>query len=182
MTELAWPIDPVRVDRAEEMVRRCRLPNGAYAYDYRPIQRRLTAESINQVQGSLGRIQVGNWALAVRGVKWMTLDELRTGLEQFFRYHSYLDMARLRPIPHEGWYANAGYFYFFAHYYAARVIELLPEQEREPLRARLRAQVAKTLRPDGSTSDFLTSGYQVVAATSFAALTLELGLPHEPRD
>ena len=85
-------------------------------------------------------------------------------------------MARMRPIPHEAWYANAGYFYFFGHYYAAEAIELLPEAEREARHARLRPHIVKTQRKDGSFCDFLGQGYLVVAGTAYASLALQLGL------
>jgi hypothetical protein len=79
----------------------------------------------------------------------------------------------MRPIPHEAYYANAAYFYFFGHYYAAKAIELLPAAEREPHYARLRPHVAKVQRADGSWCDFLGSSYMVVASSAFALLTLQ---------
>ena len=58
-------------------------------------------------------------------------ERIETGLEQFMEQHRFLDVARMRPIPHEGYYANAGYFYFYGHYHAALAINCLPEAERE---------------------------------------------------
>ena len=83
----------------------------------------------------------------------------------------------MRPIPHEAYYQNAGYFYFFGHYYAAQAINLLPVEEREIWHAKLRPHLAKTQRDDGSTSDFLASSYMVNASSAFAALALLEGLP-----
>jgi len=157
-------------------VRRCRLPNGAYEYDLNPIPRAPAGEHINKVKGSLGRIQVCNWSLLACGDDSVTPAAIRTGLEAFFRDHRFLDIARMRPIPHEAYYANAGYFYFFGHYYAAEAIELLPEAEREAWHARLRPHVVKTQRKDGSFCDFLGQGYLVVAGTAYASLVLQLGL------
>lgn len=109
----------------------------------------------------------------------MTDERLREGLAAFFDEHRFLDAARLRPIPHEAYFANAGYFYFFGHYYAALAIELLPEAEREALHARLRPHLVKALRPDGSTTDFLDARYDVLASTAFLALALDAGMPAE---
>lgn len=178
--DLEWEVPDYVAEHALELVKRCHLPNGAYAYDYRPTQRRWGGESINDVKGSLGRIQVCNWALATWDVKFVTEDKLREGLENFFAHHNFLDTSRMRPIPHEGYYANAGYFYFFAHYYAARVIELLPEEERESWHKKLRFHVAKTFKADGSTSDFLTSGYMRTGSSAYASMVLSIGLPPEP--
>jgi len=177
---LGWPVDPTVAARARRAVERCALPNGAYDYSVNTIPRAFGGESINAVPGSLGRIQVCNWALRRAGAKRVTDDVLREGLEWFFTYHAYLDMARTRPIPHEGFFANAGYFYFFGHYYAAQVIGLLPEPERELWHRRLRYHIVKTLSDEGSCSDFLSSAYMVQASTGYAALILGAGLPAAP--
>ena len=174
--ELGWPVDEKMLARAIEYVRRCALPNGAYQYDLQPIPRITGGESINDVKGSLGRIQVCNWARFRAQDPRVTLEKLREGLTQFFDNHRFLDVARMRPIPHEAYYANAGYFYFFGHYYAALVIESLPESEREAWHARLRAEVVKAQGKQGQFVDFIGSFYSYTYATGFAALALQAGL------
>jgi hypothetical protein len=175
---LSWFADDEVAKRAVRYVRNCALPNGAYAYDLRPIPR-IGGESIDDVKGSLGRIQVCNWALACAGERSITPDRIREGTEQFFEHHKFLDVARLRPIPHEAFYANAGYFYYFGHLYAAQVIELLPIEERESVHARLRPHVVKTQRADGSFCDYQWQSYNVAACTGMAAATLAFGLPEQ---
>jgi len=174
--ELGWPVDEKMLARAIEYVRRCALPNGAYEYDLSPIPSITGGESINDVKGSLGRIQVCNWARYRAQDPRVTEDKLRQGLEQFFAHHHFLDVARMRPIPHEAYYANAGYFYFFGHYYAAMVIESLPEAEREAWHARLRAEIVKAQGAEGHFVDFIGSFYSYTYATGFAALALQAGL------
>lgn len=174
--ELGWLTGRRPIERALAYVRRCRLPNGAYEYDLNPIPRAPAGEHINDVKGSLGRIQVCNWALRAGGDERTTDARIRKGLTQFFAQHRFLDIARMRPIPHEAYYANAGYFYFFGHYYAARVIEQLPKAEREAWHAQLRPHIVKTQRKDHSFCDFLGQDYLVVACTAYAILTLQLGL------
>lgn len=178
---LGWVTDRKIRERATRYVSLCALPNGAYAYDLSVIPW-VGGDSINDVKGSLSRIQVCNWALYSVGEKKVTVDKLRTGLEAFFEHHRFLDVAYMDPVPHEAYYYNSGYFYLFGHYYAARVIELLPEAEREGWHARLRPHLVKVMRADGSSTDFLTSSYMRVAGTAFAALALELGLGPQPRD
>ena len=174
--ELGWDVPEHLIAPATELVRRCELPNGAFAYDYRTIQRPHVGQSINSIEGSLGRIQVCNWALARAGLERVTPDRVEEGLEAFLEHHRFLDLARMRPIPHEGFFANAGYFYFFAHYYAAKAISLLPAEDREAWHRLLRPHLTRTLAADGSTSDFLTSVYMVTASTSYLALALAEGL------
>ncbi len=174
--ELGWLSDPNTVKRAIDFVRNCSLPNGAYQYDLRPIPWFNGGETINDVRGSLGRIQVCNWALFRAGQKSVTVDKVREGLALFFEHHEYLDVARMRPIPHEAYYYNAGYFYFFGHYHAAECIQLLPADERESWHKKLRPEIVETQRDDGSFGDFLASTYMIDASTAFAALALNLGV------
>ena len=175
--KLGWITDPAVQQRAKDYLRRCALPNGAYEYDLNPIPRITGGEMINDVKGSLGRIQVCNWALASVGEKSITQDKLREGLDLFFEEHRFLDVARTRPIPHEAYYQNAGYFYYFGHYYAALAINLLPEAEREALHAKLRPHLAKTQRADGSVNDFLATSQMFAADTALMSLSLSAGLP-----
>ncbi|HRV81761.1 MAG TPA: hypothetical protein P5218_10010 [Planctomycetota bacterium] len=173
---LGWDLDAKVLERGKRYLERCALPNGAYSYSLEPVTGVDRLEDINQVQGSLGRIQVCNWALHRAGVRRITPEILREGLENLFRYHGFLDHARTRPIPHEGFYANAGYFYFFAHYYAAKVIALLPPAERPAWYRKLVPHLIKTQWANGGASDFLRSPYMVVASTSFLAAGLQADL------
>jgi hypothetical protein len=174
--ELGWVQDESVRERATRYVSRCALPNGAFAYDLRP-RPWLGGDSINGIKGSLARIQVCNWSLASVGERKITTERIRSGIEDFFRDHRFLDVAWMRPIPHEAYYYNSGYFYLFGHYYAAQAIGLLPAEEREAAHARLRPHLVKVQRANGSTSDFLISDYMVVAGTAYLALALELGIP-----
>ncbi|MBI5851223.1 MAG: hypothetical protein HZB39_09360 [Planctomycetes bacterium] len=174
-----WFQDDAAIARALKYVRLCRLPNGAYAYDLRAVPRSFAGESIDATKGSLGRIQVCNWARWSLGDPGVDVDAIRLGIQRFFAQHEFLEVARMRPIPHEGFYANAGYFFLFGHHYAAQTIELLPDDERPSFRAQLRERLCATQRPDGSFCDFGSSSYQTAAGTAFAALALRAGLPRE---
>ncbi|MBL9076913.1 MAG: terpene cyclase/mutase family protein [Planctomycetes bacterium] len=174
--QLGWLPDGETRERAATYVRRCRLPNGAYEYDLSPVPRMNGGEHINDVKGSLGRIQACNWALRRAGDPGITDAVVEQGLQWFFEHHRFLRVARMRPIPHEAYYANAGYFFFFGHYYCGLAIELLPADRREAYREQLRARVLETQRADGSFCDFLGSSYMVTSSTAFAALALMAGL------
>ncbi len=177
--KLGWPVDPKMTERAVAYVNKCRLPSGAFEYSFSVIPDPGARENINNVKGSLGRIQASHWALRMAGDKTITDERIRWGLEQFFQNHKFLDAAYQRPIPHEAYYANAGYFYFFGHYHAARAINCLPEAEQESWHAKLRAEIAKAQQKDGSMADFIGSFYSWTYATSFSVMALELGLHPE---
>ena len=175
--ELGWQDDPSVLARGQEALRRCLLPNGAYTYSCDSAHRFGGGESIDAVPGSLGRIQAGNWGLAATGDPRITTERLVEGLDAFFDQHRFLDVGRMRPIPHEAYYAVAAYFYLFGHHYAAEAIELLPEDLREDYHARLRPHLVKTQRADGSLVDFLGTNKFTVAGTAFTVRALALGLP-----
>ncbi len=174
--ELGWSSDRTVLPRAQDAVRRCALPNGAYTYTVDTASRFRAGESIDDIRGSLGRTQVAHWGLAVTGDRRIGQDRLRTGLDQFFEHHRFLDVARMRPDVHEAYYDNSGYFYLFGHVYAAEVIELLPERDRESLHARLRPHLVKVQRQDGSARDFLNTTKFTAAGTAMTAYALAVGL------
>ncbi len=178
--KLAWGVDPKLVERAVDYVRRCALPTGAYEYDLNPVPRVTGGNMINDVKGSLGRIQVCNLARRKAGDPKMTDDVIRRGLELFLENHRFLDAARLKPIPHESWYQNAAYFYNFGHCYASLLVNELPEAERESWHARLRPHFVKVQFADGSTYDFIGNGWAEASGTSFLALALQAGVPKTP--
>ena len=81
-------------------------------------------------------------------------------------------MGRKRPWPHESWYQTSGYYYYFDHYYAARLIEKLPTPRRADYAKRLTEVVAPHQEPDGSWWDYAMWGYHKPYGTAFAIMTL----------
>ncbi len=169
---------PDKVFRAAvRAVEHCRLPTGAYSYSVGAFPRHLRLESIDQIKGSLGRIQVCNFALYRTGSASLPARAREKGLELFFRYHRFLDVARNKTIPHEAYYANAPYFYLFAHYYAAQVIETLPPVSRDYWALRLRQDILKCQQKDGSFWDFWIASTTKPYGTAMSVMALARTLP-----
>lgn len=160
-------------------IERARLPSGAYDYDVAAVPRHLFRESINQVQGSLGRIQVCNVALLSAG-RQLPEGSLEEGVDHFFRHHKFLAVAEHKPIPHEAYYANAAYFYLFGHYYASLAIDRLPEPGRSDAFAKLREKLLADQQPDGSYWDFWIADLSRSWGTAFAVMALSNSLPAAP--
>ncbi len=156
---------------ARDALVRCRLPNGAYSYSVEAVPY-MGMEWIDNVKGSLSRIQVCNLALVLVGHGEVTRADLRTGLDQFFEHHRFLDVARKKPVPHEAYYLNSGYFYYFGHYYAARVLELLDPADQIIYAARLAREVTKTQEVDGSMWDYPLNAYDRPYGTAFGVMAL----------
>lgn len=173
-----FAVDEGMLSRAVRAVERSRMVSGAYTYSVEALNDPRHSEWIDQIKGSLGRIQVCNLALLQAG-RDMPVNRLRTGIEQFFRYHRFLDIARNRPIPHETYYYNSGYFYLFGHYYAAGVIAALPAAERPPLWSRLQQEIVKTQQQDGSMWDYDMHAYHKPYGVSFGLLGLAASIADE---
>jgi hypothetical protein len=154
-------------------IERCRLPTGAFTYTVEAIPSPGGLESLDNVKGSTGRIQVCNLAL-LRGGRDVPVDERVRGLDLFFEHHRFLEIGRRRPIPHEAFYKVAGYFYFFGHYYAAEVIASLPAERREPYASKLLRIVIDTQEADGSMTDYVMHDYPRPYGTAYGLLALEL--------
>jgi hypothetical protein len=165
------PVDERVLDKAIRCVAHARLPSGAYTYNVETVSSPAGLEFIDQVKGSLGRIQVGNVALFRAGK--LDAKTVNSGLEQFFEHHRFLAVARKKPIPHESWYAVAAYFFLFGHYYASEAIELLPPDRRAPFAKQLQQKLMEIQEPDGSSWDFHISEYTRSYGTAFAIMALQ---------
>ena len=154
--------------RALRRLKQMRLPDGSFLYgsDFRYMPRHLA----NRMKGSLGRTQSGHDALQLWAVEGIGEPEIRAGLDAFFADHRFLDIGRKRQYPHEAWYFNSGYYYYFGHYHAARLIERLSDKGDYP--ERLRACILPYQEPDGSWWDYRMWDYHTVYGTAFAIMTL----------
>ncbi|MBL8841487.1 MAG: terpene cyclase/mutase family protein [Planctomycetes bacterium] len=152
-------------------VARCRLPSGAFTYDVMALPEPGDLEGIDDPRGSLCRIPVCELALA-RGGRPASEAVVARGIDLFFRHHAYLDVARMRPLPHEAYHANSGYFYFFGHAYLGELLPALPPALRRDTAAKLAFEVIKTQEPDGACWDYYFSDYAKPYGTAFAAIAL----------
>lgn len=155
------------VKRALARLRECRQPDGSFLYgsDMRYLPQHLA----NRPKGSLGRTQSGHDALALWGVEGIGEAQLREGLDAFFRDHRFIEMGRKRQYPHEAWYFTSGYYYYFGHFHAARLIERLRDDADKP---KLAAVVLPHQEPDGSWWDYRMWEYHKPYGTALALMTL----------
>jgi hypothetical protein len=164
------PPDKIR-KRAVDATERQRKPDFTYLYGeymkYRPMH------PINRPGGSLGRSQACNLALRLWGDERITDDVLMTWLDRLFARNGWLDMGRKRPIPHESFFAVAGYFFYFGHYYAARCIEELKPDKRPFYQDHLAQVLLHLQEKDGSWWDFPLYNYHQQYGTAFALMSLK---------
>ena len=152
--------------RLEEM----RLPNGFYLYgsDYKYHPR----QPANTERGAVGRTQPSNYALWLWKSPVATEARIRAGLDAFESDHAFLEMGRKHPTPHISWYQTSGYYYYFDHYYASRLLEAMPTAERAKYARQIASGVLPHQEPDGSWWDFAMWDYHKPYGTAFAVMTL----------
>ncbi|MBN1396180.1 MAG: terpene cyclase/mutase family protein [Pirellulales bacterium] len=162
------------VDRATASIRRQRNPDYSYMYgEYLKYQPR---RDINRPAGSLGRSQACNLAMRLWGDRTVTDEVLKTWLDRLFAREGWLDIGRKRPVPHESWFAVAGYFFYYGHYYAALCIDQLPEAERPHFQGHLADILVKLQEKDGSWWDYPLYNYHQQYGTAMALMSLKRAL------
>ena len=167
---------PVKmVQKALNAIRRQRLPDHSYLYGeylkYKP------RRGINRPAGSLGRSHACNLALQVWGDQSVTAEIHKLCLDRLVKRNGWLDVARKRPIPHESWFAVAGYFFYYGHLYASLCIEQLPENERDFYKQNLAQILIPLQEKDGSWWDFPFYNYHQQYGTAMALISLKHCLP-----
>lgn len=168
----------IGIDPPEKLVRRAidslvrqRLKDFSYLYGeylkWSPVH------PINRPGGSLGRSQCCNAALRMWGDAKITDEVLIIWLDRLIARNGWLDMGRKTVYPHESFFAVAGYFFYFGHYYAGLCIEMLPPDKRPFYQDHLAHIIIRLQEKDGSWFDYLLYDYHKAYGTAFALMTLQ---------
>lgn len=157
-------------DKAVGSIKRQRKPDFSYLYGahhwFKPMY------SINRPGGSLGRSQVCNLALRRDGDQAVTNQVFVDWLDRLFARNLWLDLARKRPIPHESYFAVAGYFVYYAYYYGSGCMLELPEEQQAFYKAQFAHLLLDLQESDGCWWDFPLYDYHQSYGTAFAIMTL----------
>ena len=158
------------VKRAIDSLDRQRKNDNSYMYGEYLKMRPLYG--INRPGGSLGRSQACNIALRYWGDKTVTDEVLVTWLDRLRDRNGWLSIGRKRPVPHESWFAVAGYFFYYGHYYASLCVEDLPPEKSTSLKNDLAHIILELQEKDGDWWDFPLYNYHRQYGTAFSIMTL----------
>ncbi len=168
------------IQRAISAIIRQRLPDHSYLYgEYLKYQPR---RGINRPAGSLGRTQACNYALQIWGDESINDEVHKLCLNRLINRNGWLDVARKRPIPHESWFAVAGYFFYYGHMYASLCIDALSSPDKREYQLKLSKVLIPLQEKDGSWWDFPFYDYHKQYGTSMALLSLRRCLPISMHD
>jgi hypothetical protein len=165
-----FQISSAMVDRGVRRLQEMRLPNGAclYGTDYKYIP---TLDA-NLPRGSAGRTVATDFALLLWHSKDVDAAACRAGLDLFFREHASIEAGRKIWLPHTAPYQVSGYYYYFDHYYVARLIERLGPAAKRDYAPRLIDTILPHQESDGSWWDYPMWDYHKPYGTAFAIMTL----------
>ena len=160
--------------KANALIRRCAIPGGSFAYSFgtRLWGIRGDKGNINFTQGSLARTPACLLAWALSGEE---VDPARfpKALDELETYGHFLRIARKYPFPHETWYQNSGYFCLYGYYYAAMLMELLPDAKRSPYKAQIAGHLLKMQEKEGSWWDYQLYQTHKPYGTAYALMALQ---------
>jgi hypothetical protein len=156
--------------RAIKMTEFQRQNDGTYLYG--TYLKSSPVHPINLPGGSLGRSQACHLALRLWGDSQATDAVMTEWLDRLIVRNGWLSLGRKRPYPHESFFAVAGYFYYFGHYYAALAIHQLPAAERPFYQDHIAAILMDLQETDGSWWDYPLYNYHKPYGTGFAVMSL----------
>ncbi|MES2438727.1 MAG: hypothetical protein V4584_06665 [Verrucomicrobiota bacterium] len=147
-----------------------RTPDFSYVYSF--THRMRPRIDINRPAGSLARSQACNAALRVFGEKTVTDEVLITWADRFLAREGFLSNVRKRPVPHEGQFRIAGYFYYYGIYYFTESVKLLPKEQHAAYAEQLAAIILERQEKDGSWWDYPLYDYHQAYGTGYSLMAL----------
>lgn len=166
--DVGFTVDEKMVKRALVQLKRQRRPDGnfLYSYDFKFY----TGRNINKTQGSLARIHGCLRALYDWSDPIAENADFDKPLENLIKLNGWLDVVRKRPVPHEGWYQIAGYFYYYGHFYATENLDL---SKRKKEHAKGLADIITSKQElTGAWFDFPLYDYGHFYGTAYALMSL----------
>jgi hypothetical protein len=174
-------VDQAVITQALDALERARAKPGGYAYGATAQSQAEVGEDqltmMDKTPSSAARAAVCETTLMLAGRGDPA--RLQRAVDLFFAHWDDLAVRKSQTGTHIKPYGIAPYYFLFGHVYAAQAIEMLPDAAaREPLRAKMRAVLSKSVEADGSWNDRIkerSGGY----GTGLALLTLHM--PHLPK-
>jgi len=163
-------LDEKIITRSLASINAQRTPDFSYTYSF--AHRMRPRLDINRPAGSLARSQSCNAALRVYGEKAVTDAVLTEWADRFLAREGFLSNVRKRPVPHEGQFQIAGYFYYYGIYYFTESVRLLPKETHAAYATQLAAILMERQEKDGSWWDYPLYNYHQAYGTGYALMAL----------
>ena len=169
-TTMGVKLDDKLVKHAIASINYQRTPDFSYTYSFS--HRMRPRVDINRPAGSLSRSQACNAALRVFGENAVTDEVLTTWADRFLAREGFLSNVRKRPVPHEGQFRIAGYFYYYGIYYFTESVKLLPKEKHAAYAEKLATILLERQEKDGSWWDYPLYDYHQAYGTGYSLMAL----------
>jgi hypothetical protein len=141
-----YAVDQAVVKRALDTLDQARTPVGSFRYSGINGQ-----DSSEPVPGAVGRMLASETTLFLAGRS--SIGNIRGALDAFIVHWEWLNKRRSQTGTHMPPYNIAPYYFYYAHYFAAQTVELLPQGERAEYRRRINELLFSVRLPDGTWND-----------------------------
>jgi hypothetical protein len=166
-------VDAAVVRRALDALENGRLKTGAFQYAVRPDRK--TGDGFEALPGAAARMAVCESTLRLAGRG--SIVRLRAAIDGFFEHWEWLEKRRRGRGTHVPPYMIAPYYFFYAHYYVAQAIELLPSAERPLYRESLRQLLFRVREESGGRNDRVFERSEAFGTSMALLALLAPGLP-----
>lgn len=164
-----YAIDNSVVELGLKSLVAAQVDSGVYSYT--------SQGGLGKIPGTIGRSPAVEVVLGLAGLS--EPEHLRLAVDHFLEHWGELEKRRQKNGTHEGDFGIAPYYFYYAHYYAALAIEMLPEKQRAPLRAKYRERLFASM--DLETMTFNDRVFPRSSHFGTAMSLLSLMQPNMPR-
>ncbi len=127
---------------------------------------------INRHTGSLARSPACDLAIKMYEPDYISIRQLNDALERLWSRTGWLTMSLKKPIPHESFAQNSGYFVFYGYYYVSLCLDVLPVETLPRHAAHLTDDLIPLQEKDRSLWDYPVYNYQKFYGTGSCLFAL----------
>lgn len=143
-----YAVDPAVIDRALKALTGSTAKGSGYV-DYSGGTG--VKDTADQIPGAVGRMCAAEVAMTLAGRG--STEGLERAIEAFCAHWDALEVRRAKTGTHVAPYGVAPYYFYYAHYYAAQAIALLPEDRRSKHWATFNELLFRTRSAEGTWND-----------------------------
>lgn len=156
--------------RALRLLKGQRTPAGSYVYSLSHTF--YPGRLINRHTGSLARTPACDYALKLWDPDAISLRQLVDGLDRLWSRRGWLTMAMHKPVPHESFAQNSGYFFYYGYYYSGMCLDMLPPDQVKRHATLLSVDILNRQGTDGAWWDYPLYNYHKFYGTGYALFAL----------
>lgn len=163
-------------NRALKFLKSQRTPAGTYVYSLSHFF--YPGRPINRHTGSLARTPACDYAIRLWEPEDISMRQLVDGLDRLWSRRGWLTMSLHKPVPHESFAQNSGYFFYYGYYYSGMCLDMLAPAQVKRHAALLANDILTRQSKDGSWWDYPLYNYHKFYGSGYALYALSRAWDH----